>query len=273
MFGPDVIDRRLVGDRRQEATDEAHVVIPGQPADHAVVLAQIDAAGMAVKIVEQRLVGDGDPGGEAGRARGILEVTDILRVRFGQVGFGIGALAEIFPALAFASLPLSRRTRHFGDFRRIDQDLGVAAVELNRQLFDIPFLTAEAGRKRQGNRPGAGIDAAAEQGGEFRAGFRDQSHAIAFLDPHRRELARGLHRVRAHFAIGIDPLQRAAHIVEIEALFASGGIVDRFGEGREIGAAAGQIAIVRRRHRRRRLGVVTHRLADIREKTGPCGIP
>ena len=228
---------------------------------------------MAIEIVQQRFVGDRDPGGEARRTRRILEVADILRVRFGQVGFGIGTLAEILPALPFASLALRRRARHFRDFRRIDQDLGVAAVELYRQLLDIPLLAAEAGRQGKGNRPGTRIDTAAEQGGEFRAGFRDEGHAVALRDPHRRELARGLHRVRAHFAIGIDPFQRAAPIVEIESLFAPRGIVDRLGKGREIGSAAGQIAIVRRRHRRRRLGVVTHRLADIRENTGPCGIP
>src|SRR3546814_9130952 len=31
ILGLEIIDRHLVGDRREQAADEAHVVIPGQP--------------------------------------------------------------------------------------------------------------------------------------------------------------------------------------------------------------------------------------------------
>ena len=55
----------------------------------------------------------------------------------------------------------------FRDFGRIDQDLGVLALQLDRQLVDIAVLAAEAGRQRQRHGPCAGIDAGAEQRGEF----------------------------------------------------------------------------------------------------------
>src|SRR3546814_2863876 len=36
ILGLEIIDRHLVGDRREQAADEAHVVIPGQPRNAAV---------------------------------------------------------------------------------------------------------------------------------------------------------------------------------------------------------------------------------------------
>ena len=42
VLGLQIIDAKLVGDRREHAAHQAHVVIPGQPADHAVAVLHLD---------------------------------------------------------------------------------------------------------------------------------------------------------------------------------------------------------------------------------------
>ncbi len=68
MFGLEIIDRNLVGDQRQETAHQAHVVIPRQPADHAVVRADFHRFRMAAQIVQQRFVGYRNACGKAGRS-------------------------------------------------------------------------------------------------------------------------------------------------------------------------------------------------------------
>jgi len=59
-----------------------------------------------------------------------------------------------------------------------------------------------------------------------------------------------LQRIGAHFGIGIDPLQFAAHVVEVEALLAARGVIDRIVERGEIRTDTRQRAIVRRGNER-----------------------
>ena len=120
----------------------------------------------------------------------------------------------------------------------IEEQRRVAALELDRQLVDIGFAPAEAGRQRQRHRPGAGIDRAEEGGGEFGAGFGDQRDPVARLDAQRDEAARVGQCVVAQLGIGIGPRERAAGVVEIEPATALGGIIERFADRREVGEAA-----------------------------------
>ena len=237
MFGAQVIDRYLVGDQRQEAADQPHVVIPRQPADHAVVHADFHRFGMAAQIVQQRFMRDRDPGREAGRTRGILQVANIFGLRFGQIDRRRRALREIVPAFAAATLPVGRGLRHFGDFARIDQNCRVRALQLDRKLLNIAFLAAEGRRQRQRHRPGAHQRAGAEQRGELGAGLRHQRDAVFLADPHRHEPVSRFKRILAHLRIGVDAFERPAHVVEIETLIAARSVVDGLVEGREIGTA------------------------------------
>ncbi len=185
---------------------------------------------------------------EAGRARGILQVRDVVRAGLGQFAVGCGALGEHLPGQAFAALPFSRGVGQFGNLAGVEQDLGIAAGHLHGQLIDIGVLAAKAGRQRQRHRPGPGIDAAAEQRGELRPGLGDQGNPVTFADPVGDQAAGGGQRVLAQFAERIGALERAARIVEIEPAFALGRIVQRFAECGKVGQAARQEVHVGRWH-------------------------
>src|SRR3546814_18369343 len=75
ILGLEIIDRHLVGDRREQAADEAHVVIPGQPRNAAVAALQFHAVRMRRQIVEQRAVRDRDAVRETRRAAAVLEIA------------------------------------------------------------------------------------------------------------------------------------------------------------------------------------------------------
>ena len=190
-------------------------MVPWQPAYHPVVLTDVHTFRMATQIMQQGLMRDGDAGGETGRTARILQIADVVRLRFGQRRFRRGALAEAFPAFAQAALLFSGDCGHVGDFFRIEQDLRVAAFELDAQLLDIVFLAAERRRQGQRHRPCPGVDAGAEQGCEVGAGLRDQRDAVVLADPGGDQTVRHRQRIFAHLAERIRPFQRAAHIVKI----------------------------------------------------------
>ena len=72
-------------------------------------------------------------------------------------------------------------------------------------------------------------------------------------------------RIVAHLPIGVGTFQRPTHIVEVESLLASRGVVDRLVEGGEVRPTARERAIVGRRlnesvlHRRERNPVIRYR--------------
>ena len=202
---------------------------------------------MTIQIVQQRAVGHRHAGGEAGRTAGILQIADIVGAGGGQGAIGRRPLREILPALRRAALPGGSRFGHFGDFVRVEQDPGVRAQKLHRQLVDIAFLAAEGGRQGQRHRPCPGIDAGAEQRGKVGPGFRDQRDPVFLADPGGDQTARHRQRILAHFGIGVDPRQFAAHVMEIKALAAFRGIVDRVVEGCKLRTDSWQVAIIRRR--------------------------
>ena len=55
-------------------------MVPGQPADAAVGRLDFKADAMGMKIIKQGAVGDRDAVREAGRAAGILEIGDLVRI-------------------------------------------------------------------------------------------------------------------------------------------------------------------------------------------------
>src|SRR3546814_4746022 len=82
-------------------------------------------------------------------------------------------------------------------FGRKDEQAGIAARELDAQLLDIRFLAAERRRQRQRHRPGAGIDRAEEQGGEFGSGFGDEGDSVSRGDPARDQAIGAVERIAA----------------------------------------------------------------------------
>ena len=176
-----------------------------------------------------------------------MQIADIVRRGFGQDAFGRGTLGEILPALRIAALPRRGGLGHLGDFFGVEQDFGVRAHQLDRQLVDEIVLAAEGGRQRQRHRPGTDIDTGAEQRGEIGAGLGDQRDAVFLGDPGRHQPAGHDQRVIPHFAIGIDPRQLAAHVVKIKTLAALRGVVDRVVECCKLRTDPWQGAVIRRR--------------------------
>src|SRR3546814_6842252 len=84
ILGLEIIDRHLVGDRREQAADEAHVVIPGQPRNAAVAALQFHAVRMRRQIVEQRAVRDRDAVRETRRAAAVLEIAGLAGLLLGE---------------------------------------------------------------------------------------------------------------------------------------------------------------------------------------------
>ena len=246
-IGLEVIARNLIGDQRQQAADQPHVVIPRQPADAAVIRAEVHGGRMAVKVMQQRAVRHRHAGREAGRAGGILQVADIVRAGLRQFALGRGTPAEILPAFCRTTLPRRGCERHFGDLLGEQQDLRIRAHQLHRQLVDEAFLAAKAGRQRQRHRPGADIDAGAEQRGEIGPGLGNQGDAVFLADPGRDQAAGHDQRIFAHGRIGVDAGQFPAHVMKVEPLAALRGVVDRFVESCKLRADSRQVAIIRRR--------------------------
>ena len=164
----------------------------------------------------------------------------------GSVGVGRVARGEARPSRALDAGDARGLARHRRQFGRVDQQLRVAAVELDAQLVDIGLRAAEAGRQRQRHRPRAGIDRAEEQRGEFRR----RSRRPARCDRRARR-PRAIRRCAIASASsrssanGIGAGERAARIVEIQPARAARGIIERFAQRGEIGEAARQRVVGR----------------------------
>ncbi len=177
-----------------------------------------------------------------------MQIANIVRGHFGQRDFVRGAPGEVFVAFACTALTCSGGSGHLADLFWVDENARIAAHQLYRELVDIAFLAAKGRRQRQRHRPGTGIDASAEQRGEIGAGLGDQRDAVLRLDAPFDQAIGHRDRVFAHFRIGINALQLATHVVEVQPLLRAGGIVECLVEGRKLGADARQLAIVRCRH-------------------------
>ena len=117
----------------------------------------------------------------------------------------------------------------------------IAAAQLRGDLFDIGFAAAKAGRQRQRYRIGASIDSGKECGGKARTGFGDERDTVLRLDAPGDQDARLGVRIGGEGGIGVGVHQIGAGVMEIHALFATGGIVQRLAERTEVGAAIGEI--------------------------------
>src|SRR3546814_3062061 len=74
ILGFQIIDRYLVCDRRKEVTDQAHVVIPGQPAYAAVCFNKLHPMTMGRQIIEQCVVRYRDAMRKSRRSAAILQI-------------------------------------------------------------------------------------------------------------------------------------------------------------------------------------------------------
>ncbi len=256
ILGLEVIGRDLIGDRRQEAADQPHVVIPGQPGHAAIGVADFHAVAVRSKIVEQSLVRDDDAVREPRRAARILQIGDVVRTCLGQRGGGGFAGREFGPVDPVRARQTRRLARHLRELGREDQHLGIAAGKLDAKLFDIGIAAAERRRQGQRHRPGAGIDDTEEQRGEFWAGLGDQRDAVGRGDAGGDQAIRHRQRVAAQRRIGIGLAERTARVMEVEAALPRRRIVERLAKCREVGEAARQRVRSggRRALRRHRIG-------------------
>ena len=249
ILGLQIIGRHLIGDRRQEASDEPHVVIPGQPGNAAIGIDQLHAVAVRGEIVEQRAVRDDHAVRETGRSAGILQVRDIVRAGFGKWRIRRVAVRQRFPIDRLATDQPGGFAGHFRKLGRKHQQRGLAARQLDAQLLDVGIAAAKRGGQRQRYRPGTGIDRAEEQGGELRTGFGDQRDPVTRCDAGGDQPARRQQRILAQLGERIGPQQCAARIVEIEPTKPLRGIIERIAKRFEIGEATWQAVIGwRRRH-------------------------
>src|SRR4051812_11727628 len=107
---------------------------------------------------------------EAGRAARILQISDVVRLRFRKIAGGAVERGQALPVAGSDSTLRRGGFGQFGQLGREQQKPGVAAVELDAELLDIGVAAAEAGREGERDRPRAGIDRSEEAGGELRAG-------------------------------------------------------------------------------------------------------
>ena len=201
---------------------------------------------MGGEIGEQRAVGDDDAVRKAGRAAGILQIGDVVRRRLMQRRIRRVLPGEALPVEAGDVACFGGGGGH-GQLGRVEEQGGIGAVELHLELLDIGIAAAEGGGQRQRDRPGAGVERAEEQGDELRRRLGDQRDAVARLDAARDQSARARGGVRAQLGIGIDAHERRPRVMEVHAARAAGGIIERLGHRREIGAAARQSVIGRGR--------------------------
>ena len=247
ILGLQIIGGHLVGDRREQAADEAHIVIPGQPRDAAIAVAHLHPDRMRGQIAEQRRMRDRDPVRKARRSAAILQIGDVGRGGRGEAGVGRGiAFGERLPRNPLGAAARGGDTGHRRQFGRIEEHARFGTGELDRELIDIAVLAAERGGQRQRHRPCAGIDRAEEQRGKLRPGFGEHRDPIAGAHAGGDQAAAGGARIIAQFGIAIGADERAARIVEIEAAGAAGGIVQRIDQRGEIRKAAGPAVIARR---------------------------
>ena len=188
---------------------------------------------------------------ETGRAARILQIGDV-------VGLGLGQRCD--RRLAHGKLgPVDpdgpRQTRglagHLREFRREDQHLRVAARKLDAELFDVRIATAERGRQRQRHGPCAGIDNAEEQRGELRAGLGDQRDAVGRGHAGGDQAIGHRAGVGAQLRIGVGLRQCSARVVEIKSPVTACRVIEGFAQRAEIGEAARQGVLGRRRNDRR----------------------
>src|SRR3546814_15887683 len=126
ILGLEIIDRHLVGDRREQAADEAHVVIPGQPRNAAVAALQFHAVRMRRPIVEQRAVRDRDAVRETRRASAVLELAGLAGLLLGESRDWGGACRELPPFDRPHLTLLDRLDRPRGDLGRDKHNPGTA---------------------------------------------------------------------------------------------------------------------------------------------------
>ncbi len=215
-------------------------MIPGQPRDAAVALAQHHAVTVRGKIVEQLAVRDRHAMREARRSARILQIGDVVGRRLRQRAGRRWARGEILVGEPLDITGLGGGMRHRGELGRVEQHPRIGALQLHRELVDIGFAPAEAGRQRQRHRPGAGIDRAKEQRGEVRAGLGHQRQALARTDARLHQPVGRRDRVFPQRGIGIGVGQRAACVVEVQATHAARSIIQRFAQRCEIAHAARQ---------------------------------
>ena len=249
ILGLQIVGRYLIGDRRQEAADQPHVMIPGQPGNAAIGIHQLHAVAVRGEIVQQRAVGDDHAVRETSRSAGILQIGDIVRARFGERRCGRVAVRQRIPIDRFAADQPGSFAGHLRKLGREHQQRGLATRQLDAQLLHVGIAAAERCGQRQRHRPRAGIDRAEEQGGEFRAGLGNQRDPVTRRDAGGDQPARRQQRILAQLRERIGPQQCAARIVEIEPTNALRGIIERIAKRFEIGEATRQAVIGwRRRH-------------------------
>ena len=248
----EIVDRALRRHRGQHAADETHVVVERQPRDAAVVGLDVEAViDHAGEIAEHRVLRDDDAARKARAARRVLQVCGFGRAARLQCDLLLRQLIEVggraregevhaFGGLAQETQELARRRG----------DRCPATDEQAAQPGDVGGMASEIRRCRQRHRNETGVLAREEEAQEIRAGLRDHRDARAALERQRQKPPGELLRLLAQHSIRKHRGELAAAGVEVRARLSLGGVIQRVGEAREIGAPKRQ-RIHGRRHPRR----------------------
>ena len=139
ILGLQIIDRDLVGDRREHAADQPHVVIPGQPGMQRSLACSSMPCACAREIVEQCVVRDCDAVREAGRSARILQIGDVVgpRAASGSAPVRAASSSKVSQAIAAHCPPGGQLRGHARQLARVKQHRRIGALELDLRLIDI----------------------------------------------------------------------------------------------------------------------------------------
>ncbi len=192
---------------------------------------------------------------EAGAARGELQVGQPVHVRAGQVGPVIDGRDVADGARELQVQAGAGLLDPFPKAGRPEGGAGAGGLEHASDMLDIGRPPPEGSRQRQGRRDQASVLAGEEGADEVAVGLGDQADPVARLQARGEQSAAQAHGLIPHIAIGQGFDQLAARRIDIHAGADGGRVVQRLGDGAEVGLPEGAIRGCRRRsHQAFKLG-------------------
>ena len=196
-----VVDRALGGDAAEDDADQPHVVVVRQPGAEAIVGAELEA------VVEDRLqvghhrrLGDHGAAREAGAARGVLQVGELLgRGRRRQLVGGVERHELVHGAGERQRQAVGGLAQEADEIRRGEGRDRFAVAHQLAQVADVDLAAAEVdgGGQRHGHQ--AGVLAGVEHHREVGVGVGHQGQALAAAE--RRQAPGQLQGAGAQIAV------------------------------------------------------------------------
>ena len=213
-----------------------------------------------LQVGHHRRLGDHRAAREAGAARGVLQVGELVgRGRRRQLVGGLERHELVHGAGERQRQAVGGLAQEADEVRRGEGGDRLAVAHELAQMADVDLAAAEVDGGGQRHRHQAGVLAGVEHHREVGVGVGHQGQALAAAE--RRQALRQLQGARPQIAVGQAGGQGAAAVVEIEAGVSRGGVVQGLGQGREVGTsqrnpAGGSCRSLREGHRLERRAVL-----------------